>query len=241
MWKDLPRIALTLASVVFVGSWGLLASSPATASAPKAVIAATLHDFGQVSEEQHLSHTFIIRNGGDAPLEILRVDPDCACSVVDYDRRILPGGEGKLTLGIKPFSVVRPFEKKTQVRFNDPEQSQVTFVLKGVARPIIEIQPHHIVRWRGSFNAELKAEVRFISHQSEPWEITRFETNLTDKIAVAIRPEVTGKIYVVEVKNISKQAGHYAGKIDLFTTSKRRPRLIMRVFAELYPDSLGSP
>jgi len=230
-----------LAPLLVVLSWCLLPPLAVPAGGPRAVIPETVHDFGQVNEDQHLSYTFTIRNAGGQPLEILELDPDCVCTVADYDRRIPPGGEGKLTLGIKPFSVVRPFAKNTKVRFNDPERSQVTFVLKGVARPIIEIQPHHIVRWRASTNEELKAEVRFISHQSEPWEITRFQTNLTDKIEVAVRPEVPGKIYVVQVKNISRQAGHYAGKIDLFTTSKQRPRMIIRVFADLYIDSPGGP
>ena len=239
-YRKNPFIFLCLFFLLLCSSI-LLPQTPAWAG-PKAVLPQMTHDFGQVNEDQQLTHSFVVKNSGSAPLEVLEVDPDCACTVPEYDRRIPPGGQGKITLSIKPFSVVRPFEKKTKIRFNDPEMSQVMLIMKGVARPIIEIQPHHIVRFTGGVGAEYKAQIRFISHQaSGAFEISKFETNLTDKIEVTLTPEVPGKVYVLEVKNKTRQAGHYAGKIDLFTNSKQRPRLIVRVFADLYPESLGSP
>ena len=45
---------------------------------------------------------------------------------------------------------------------------------------------------------------------------------------------------MVEVRNKRQEAGNYAGVIELFTTSEKRPRLIMRVFGELtLPSAQG--
>ena len=228
-------------SLVFSCLPGILPIKGVAGGSPKMVLSETTHDFGEVYEDRHLEHTFVIKNTGLETLEILEVDPDCACTVFDYDRRIAPGGEGKITLGIKPFSVIHPFEKKTKIRFNDPGQPEAVFVLKGKARPMIEIQPSHVVRLRGGAGQDLRGQVRFTSNLPFPLEISNYQTNIGDKIEVNLQAEVPGKVYVLEVRNKSREIGRYAGKIDLFTNSKERPRLLVRVFGDIYSDPAGNP
>jgi hypothetical protein len=208
---------------------------------PKAQVPETTYDFGEVFEDVKLTHTFNIQNVGDALLEIKDIDSDCACTAADSDRRIPPGGLGRITLTIAPYSVLRQFTKKTTVFFNDPDHPQVVLTMKGYGKPFIEIQPSHIIRFRGKPGEELRDQVRFISHLPGPWEIKSFKTNIPQFIDVNVKAEQPGKIYVVEVRNKRQDAGNYAGVIELFTTSEKRPRLIMRVFGELSLPSSESP
>jgi hypothetical protein len=241
MGRTLSLLIITLALLAAAGAgWGLRPGMAAT-SGPRLSPAETTCDFGQVFEDQALTHTFMVQNTGDAPLEILNVDPDCACTVATYDRRIPPGGQGKITLSIRPYSVLHQFLKQTRVAVNDPSQPEVVFTMKGVVQPIIEIKPSHIIRFRGNYQDELQGQVRFISHLAKPWEIKAYRTNIPDKIEVNLRVEEPGRVYVLEVRNKSREVGHYAGRIDLATTSEKRPRLIVRVFADLYPLSAVSP
>jgi hypothetical protein len=162
------------------------------------------------------------------------------CHDCGPDRRIPPGGQGRITLTIAPYSVLRQFTKKTKVFFNDPDHPQVVLTLQGYGKPFIEIQPSHIIRFRGKPGEELRDQVRFISHLPVPWEIKEFKTNIPQFIDVNVKAEEPGRIYVVEVRNKRQEAGNYAGVIELFTTSEKRPRLIMRVFGELaLPSSQG--
>lgn len=222
----------------------LLLCMPLVAAAtmgPKAQIPETSFDFGEVFEDVKLTHTFEIKNIGDALLEIKDIDSDCACTAADSDRRIPPGGQGRITLTIAPYSVLRQFTKKTKVSFNDPEHPQVVLTLKGYGKPFIEIQPSHIIRLRGKPGEDLKGQVRFTSHLPDPWEITSFKTNIPQFIDVTVKAAEPGRIYVVEVRNKRQEAGNYAGVIELSTTSEKRPRLIIRVFGELSLPSAGSP
>ena len=219
----------------------VLAAGMAAGAAPRVVAPETSRDFGKVFEDMALSHTFVIKNEGQAPLRVEDVDPDCACTVADYDRVIPPGGQGKLTLTIKPFSVMREFQKNTKVKFNDPARPELELTLKGYVQPIIEIQPNHIVRLRGKVDEDVRGQVRFVSHLSGPWEIKSFDNSIPQRIAVSLKAEEPGKVYVLEVRNISQDSGHYGGKIELLTTSKERPRLIVRVFANIYPAASGMP
>jgi hypothetical protein len=240
-----PRHFTLLWAFLLLGAGALAWGGPplpagAQEIAPRAVIGETTFDFGKIYEDRALTHTFVIRNAGTAPLHIEEVDPDCACTVAQYDRTIPPGGQGEITLTIKPYSVIHRFKKQTKVRFNDPERPMVSLDLTGVAQPFIEIQPSHIVRLRGAPGDAVQGQVRFISHLPNPWKITGYRTTIPDKIAVTLKPEVPDKVYDLEVRNTCQQAGPYAGLIELFTTSKQRPRLIVRVFGDLYLPSAGA-
>lgn len=237
--RFLPFLAAMLLLGAALAWGGRPARAWAAGTGPVATIKETSFDFGKIFEDRALTHTFIIENTGTAPLRIEDVDPDCACTVPSYDKTIPPGEQGAITLTIKPFSVLHQFKKETKVRLNDPERPLVHLVMTGVAQPFIEIQPSHIVRLRGAPGEEVKGQVDFISHLPAPWEITQYRTNIPDKIDVSLKPKVPGKEYVLEVRNKSQEAGPYAGIVELFTTSKERPRLIVRVFGELYLPSAG--
>ena len=222
----------------------LLLSAPLGAIAgvgPKVQVPETTFDFGEIFEDRPLSHTFIIKNIGDALLEIKDIDSDCACTAADSDRRIPPGAQGRITLTIAPYSVLRQFTKKTKMVFNDPDTPEVVLTLKGYGKPFIEIQPSHIIRLRGKPGEELTSQVRFTSHLPAPWEIKDFKTNIPQFIDVTIKAAEPGKVYVLEVRNKRQETGNYAGVIELNTTSVKRPRLIIRVFGELSLPSAGSP
>jgi len=220
-------------------AWGIHPLPAAAVAAPCATVGETAFDFGKIFEDRALTHTFVIQNTGTAPLNIEEVDPDCACTVPSFDKTIPPGGQGTITLTLKPFSVIHQFRKETKVRLNDPERPLLNLTLTGVALPFIEIQPSHIVRLRGSTGDDIRSQVRFISHLPIPWKITEYRTTIPEQIEVTLKPEVPNRVYVLEVRNKRQDAGPYAGVIELFTTSKERPRLIVRVFGEFYLPSAG--
>jgi len=200
---------------------------------PRAEVAATLHDFGSLSEDQRPTHTFLIKNTGARPLEIIRVHPECACTATAYDRLIPPGGQGALTLSIKPFTLQGQFAKKTDVFLNDPDQPRLVFTLKGIIHPLIDIQPGTIIRFRGKTGEDLHRQVRLTSRLPESWEVSSFKTNIPQLIDVNLKATEPGRVYMVEVRQKRQEPGKYQGMIELFNTLQKRPRLVLRVFGEV--------
>ena len=215
---------------------GLAVVSNAQAE-PKAEIPETSHDFGQVREGMTLVHDFMVKNLGDQDLRILLVDPDCACTVAKYDKVIPPGGTGKITLQIQPFSVVHGFKKKTYIRFNSPDLSSVNLVLTGNAEKSIKIEPSHIVRFRGAPKDDLTAQIKLTSYLPFPMEITKVQNFEPDKFAATLKTEKPGKVYILEVRNKYLEDGHYAGMIQLFTNVVHKPKIVIRVIADFYPET----
>jgi hypothetical protein len=228
-WLFLLAALLTLQGLALVSS---------AQAEPRAELSETSYDFGQVREDMTLVHDFIVKNLGNENLQIVLVDPDCACTVAKYDKVIPPGGTGKITLQIQPFSVVHGFKKKTYVRFNSSDPSSVNLVLTGNAQKSIEIEPSHIVRFRGTPKDDLTAQVKLTSYLPFPWEITKVENFQPDKFNATLKTEKPGKVYVLEVRNKSLEEGHYAGMVQLSTNVVHKPKIIIRVIADFYPESV---
>lgn len=51
------------------------------------------HDFGGVSQDQKLTHAFVVRNEGTEDLEILRISTSCGCTAAIPTERIVRPGE----------------------------------------------------------------------------------------------------------------------------------------------------
>jgi hypothetical protein len=224
-----------LAGLLLLQGLAVVASAQAE---PRAEVSETSHDFGQVREDMTLVHNFVVKNTGDQDLQILMVDPDCACTVAKYDKVIPPGGTGKITLQIQPFSVVHGFKKKTYVRFNSSDPSSVNLVLTGNAQKSIEIEPSHIVRFRGAPKDDVTAQVKLTSYLPFPWEITKVQNFQPDKFDATLKTEKPGKVYILEVRNKSLEEGHYAGMIQLSTNVVHKPKIIIRVIADFYPETV---
>jgi hypothetical protein len=243
-WVQANKFVMQLSSGVF-GVLSLilllcLSSAEAGATGPKIFLPQPSVDLGEVFEDHTLSHVFEVKNTGDAPLMIKDIDPDCACSVVDYDRSIPPGGSGKITFSIKPYSVIHQFTKKADIFSNDPANPKAVIQISGLAKPFIEIKPGHLIRFQGILEEIKPIQINLVSHLATPLEISGFQTDIPDKIDVSITPEIPGKTFIVKVSNKINQSANYKGKIELITNSKQRPRLILRVFADIYPASAVS-
>lgn len=59
------------------------------------------------------------------------------------------------------------------------------------------------------------------------------ENSLPDKVEATLRTERPGKVYVIEVRNKSRDAEHYVDTIELFTNVIHKPKIVMRVIADL--------
>jgi hypothetical protein len=237
-WIKKPRLVI-LPAILVLGVWlnGCGQESGLSAPAmPKIYLQETSHDFGKVSEEQELVHTFVMENTGKASLVISNVINDCKCTVSRYDRVIPPGERREITLTIQPYSIVGHFQKHTRVMSNDPGRPEAVLVLQGFSQRNIEFVPSRLIRLWGNPKEDLRGQVRIISHLPMPLKIKEVRTDIPDKIEVSLDAEEPGRVYVLKVRNKHNEADHYIGKIELLTTAQQHPNLILRVAGYVSPN-----
>src|SRR5205085_3793442 len=61
------------------------------AKKPKAAAVEPIKDVGNVAKGEKITNDFMIKNEGDADLQITNVQPACGCTVADFDKVIKPG------------------------------------------------------------------------------------------------------------------------------------------------------
>ena len=113
----------------------------AQAGTPKAVPVEPIKDVGIVPKGDKVVHDFLIRNDGDAPLQITDVKAACGCTVVDYDKTIAPGQTGKVHAEVDTATFNGAISKGVTVFTNDPDHAQLDLTIRAKVEPFIQTKP----------------------------------------------------------------------------------------------------
>ncbi|MCD7914941.1 MAG: DUF1573 domain-containing protein [Tannerellaceae bacterium] len=129
MKQLIPFFALLLSSVYMVQ-----AQEAAVISCEEAI-----YDFGTIVESDGLtSHTFVIKNTGDAALVITRVTASCGCTTPEWTKiPIEPGTTGDVRITYDPKGRPGPFRKKIAV-YSNGKKGAFSLTIKGtvVKQPV---------------------------------------------------------------------------------------------------------
>lgn len=138
MNRHLKTAILALCATIFVVA-NLFAQ--AGGKQPKAVAVEPIMDAGVVPKGEKISHDFVIRNEGDAPLEITQVKPACGCTVVDFDKTIAPGKTGKVNSVVDTATFSGAIAKGVTVFTNDPATPRLELTVRAKVEPHIAVKP----------------------------------------------------------------------------------------------------
>lgn len=153
---------LALAAMLAIGAWSigsvrralaadlpsagsaLLGEQPgaAAAGAPKAQVVEPAYNFGTALSGPPLNHVFMIKNVGNAPLEIRNVSSSCGCTVAKPSKTILAPGE----VATVAASIDTRFEQGHNLAVvtlttNDPANASLQLKMEGVIKPQVAAQP----------------------------------------------------------------------------------------------------
>jgi hypothetical protein len=92
---------------------------------PKIVLASTKLDFGKQAQSKTINRSIVVRNGGNADLEIESVTPSCGCTTVDFPKVVKAGSSGRISIKVETGTSPGPHTKQVTIKSNDPEQPTV--------------------------------------------------------------------------------------------------------------------
>jgi hypothetical protein len=134
---------------------GVLAPVPGEAAAQPAVqpgavaplaVAEPAHDFGKLVKGDNVTHTFVLRNIGDEPVNVVFIKPSCGCTVAEFDKVIPPGGEGRVTAALDTMTLTGKASSALEVFAEGHETALATLVLSAEVVSKLYAHPGY-ARW----------------------------------------------------------------------------------------------
>src|SRR4051794_37454402 len=143
--------------------------------APRLTIIEPVKDYGTIPKGEKLDWGFVVKNTGDADLQIIAAKPGCGCTVADFDKVIKPGETGKVTAHVDTAAFAGPIAKTVTLETNDPTTPTSQLTIHAVVKPYVEAFPAGFVRFnllQGDADAQA---VTIYSDEDDPFQITSVE------------------------------------------------------------------
>jgi hypothetical protein len=151
--------------------------------------------------------------------------------VVNYDKTILPGGEGKISVKIDTSSYGQGDLKKTvKVYTNDTKNSLVTLTVKASIKVYINISPKSVIL-SGLEGNVISKSVTITGNGDKPLSLEPEIFSLEQKVTYQIETVEEGKIYKIHFKNAPEATGSINGVLILKTSYPEKPEISIPIRA----------
>jgi len=105
---------------------------------PKAVVENPRYHFGEMAVGQSLSYKFVLKNEGEAPLEVKKGNTTCKCTLSEMkENSVAPGKSIEIELTWTPKSPQEHFGQTATIFTNDPKNQEIKLQIEGTANNLI--------------------------------------------------------------------------------------------------------
>ena len=112
---------------------------------PDVEIEKPIFDFGEAGQEEIISHKFVIKNVGDALLEIKSVSQSCVYTATIASSSIVPPGGGSQILAEYDTKHVRGKQAADiAIYTNDPDEPVTFATMKGIVVGLVRVSPSYL-------------------------------------------------------------------------------------------------
>lgn len=203
---------------------------------PKAVVDNPVHDFGTTWLGEPLAHTFIIRNEGNAVLEITNVRPSCGCTKAGpMPDKIAPGASGEFPFTLASSKLHGKYSKDIQIQTNDPNNSMFKLTLAGECKRYVELQPANINFGQiADPTVEQEKVIKITNNTETPLTLTLGEPSPTSKFRYELVETTPGKEFDLKViTSVPIAAGRHKEVVDLNTNIEAQKKVTVNILAQV--------
>ncbi len=163
---------------------------------PKAVLESSQFDFGRIPQGSRVLHRFVLANGGDAPLEIIRLQPGCGCTTAVVGQKTLaPGERTELEVAFNPGGFRGPVQKTVDVVTNDPARPRQALDIRADVMGDILLASDQIPMLDLAPTDRRRVTVKLESGTGQPIAVTDVDLSPAPWLGVATR-EVGQDVFV---------------------------------------------
>lgn len=148
--------------------------------------------------------------------------------MASYDRSILPGGEGKITLRLNTAGFEGRIRKAARVYTNDPKFPRETLVLDALVKTPIMLS-QRFVFFQGTTQEIITRSIDIKGELDKPLKLEPVDYTLDKKVKFNIEEVTKGKHYRVTFTSIPNVGNYYQGLLKLRTSYPEKPELVIHV------------
>jgi hypothetical protein len=230
------KMALRYPILMFVHllSWHVLAET--NAPAPRLLCDEAKFDFGVRDESDVVTHPFVLKNAGDAALQIVKVKSSCGCTVASLSTNtVAPGAEAKVEARFTLRGRRGEQYKLITVDSNDPEHPRFLLSLRGTVTTELGMAPAYLNLGAIDDKDPVSRDAHLVGQTNEA-EIVSVETKSTE-FKVEVVPDSQGRKHRIRVTTLPPLAqGYIRGTINIKTTHPKRPTLQLSVGGSVAGD-----
>ena len=239
MLKQTFRILVILS--VFCTGWSSpLHAEDNGAGTPVMVFDEAAGDPPTVVRGEIATHVFTFSNKGSAPLILSDVSPGCRCTETAYDKTVLPGRKGRITLTMDTEGFTGRTGLDAVVTSNDPETPNRKIEVAVMVLPLIDLQPDRVIL-SGPAGKVLEKTLVIRSNIQDPLQLGIDEETVPPEITCVLSPKEPGKSYLLTVRNKNETPNVYRRTFQIKTNYARRPTLKVPVFGRILSEVEVTP
>lgn len=222
--------------------------------APRLTIVEPVKDYGTVPKGEKLEWSFLVKNTGNADLQIIAAKPGCGCTVADFDKVIKPGATGKVTAHVDTTAFSGPIAKPVTLETNDPNTPTAQLTLHAIVKPFVEAYPAGFVRYNLLQGDADSQSITLYSEEDDPFEITKIEVpgdyvkatfakiEKKEDLAPNVgKPGQNQYKVTITVGGPDAKIGPLADKIQIYTNSKHQPQYPISISGVVRPTFRVDP
>lgn len=238
-------IILTLCVALWITVSGAAAANRVR-PAPKAVVPYTSFNFGNVYTGEVINQIFVIKNEGDAELQIKDFKGDCGCTVARSDRVIPPGKEATAEVEVQTISQSGLINKTAIMHTNDPDQPLIVFTLVAnvvAGAPLrqgkhigpIFLSPGPLAAMFASPGKKAATELS-VTADDAPVKVLRVEAG-TKNFAARVEVVEPGRSYKILVESSEiRTGGLYRDRLRIVTDNPALPAFTVDLALRVYDN-----
>lgn len=226
----------------------------AAEKAPRLTIVEPVKDYGTVPKGDKLDWAFVVKNTGDADLNIISAKPGCGCTVADFDKVVKPGETGKVTAHVDTTAFAGPIAKTITLETNDPSVPTAQLTIHAIVKPYVEAYPAGFVRFNLLQGETDSQGVTLYSEEDEPLVIEKVESpadwikvdykKIDDAAQMAPGVGKSGQAqykFNITVGGPDAKIGPIAEKVKITTNSKHQAEYMVSVSGVVRPTYRVEP
>ncbi|WP_136514406.1 MULTISPECIES: DUF1573 domain-containing protein [Geomonas] len=207
-------------------------------AAPEVIVDQGSFNFGSVAQGRKVQHTFKVRNGGDAPLQIKKLEASCGCTAVKPSTTVVPPGKSatiEVTFDSTSFS--GKVVKTVTLTSNAGKSPSYTFSMEGTVTEELQVIPRQLSLGPVSSSFATKGVLKVTNNGAGTVKL--LAVNVTSS-SLQIKPVIRkreldpGETGTIEVSAQAKpEAKVLSGYLHIVTNSTQKKEITVPVYGTM--------